>query len=40
LHATILHLMGLNHLKTTYFHNGRNERATINDGAVIRELVS
>lgn len=40
LHATIMHLMGLNHLKTTYFHNGRNERATINDGAVIRELVS
>lgn len=40
LHATIMHLMGLNHLKTTYFHNGRNERATINDGAVIRKLVS
>ena len=40
LHATIMHLMGLNHLKTTFFHNGRNERATINDGAVIRELVS
>lgn len=40
LHATIMHLMGLNHLKTTYFHNGRNERATINDGSVIRELVS
>ncbi len=40
LHATIMHLMGLNHLKTTYFHNGRNERATINDGEVIRELVS
>ncbi len=40
LHATIMHLMGLNHLKTTYFHNGRNERATINDGEVVRELIS
>src|SRR5881397_1186080 len=26
IHATILHLMGLNHLRLLYFHNGRGER--------------
>jgi hypothetical protein len=40
IHATILHLLGLNHLRTTFRHNGRNERLTINDGELIRELVS
>ncbi len=39
LHATILHLMGLDHLKLTYFHNGRDERATINAGEVVREAM-
>ncbi len=34
-HATILHLMGLNHLDLTYLHNGRSERATINGGKLI-----
>src|SRR6185369_15978515 len=29
-HATILHLLGLNHENLTYLHNGRDERATIN----------
>ena len=38
LHATILHLMGLNHLQLTYLHNGRAERPTINDGKLITEL--
>jgi hypothetical protein len=38
IHATILDLMGLNHLELTYFHNGRFERPTINDGEVIKEL--
>ena len=28
LHATILHLMGLDHEKLTYFHQGRHERLT------------
>jgi Protein of unknown function (DUF1501) len=37
-HATILDLMGLNHMELTYFHNGRFERPTINAGEVIREL--
>lgn len=39
LHATILHLMGLDHLRLTYPHNGRNERATINDGDVVYRAV-
>jgi hypothetical protein len=35
LHATILHLLGFNHLRLTYRHNGRNERLTDNAGEVI-----
>jgi uncharacterized protein (DUF1501 family) len=38
LHATILYLMGLDHLKLTFLHNGRSERATINDGKLIQGL--
>lgn len=37
IHATILHLLGLNHLDLTYLHNGRPERATINGGKLIEE---
>ena len=40
IHATILHLMGLNHLKLTFEHNGRDERPTITSGAVIREALA
>jgi uncharacterized protein (DUF1501 family) len=40
LHATILHLMGLDHLRLTYPHNGRDERPTINDGDVIRQALA
>ena len=40
IHATILHLLGLNHIQTTYMHNGRAERPTITDGEVIKELLS
>jgi len=39
-HATILHLMGLDHRRTLFQHNGRLERPTINDGELIRELIS
>jgi hypothetical protein len=38
-HATILHLLGLNHLKLTFRHNGRNERLTDNAGEVIEKAV-
>ena len=40
IHATILHLLGLDHLKLTFLHNSRDERATINDGEVITELLA
>jgi len=38
LHATILHALGLDHVKVTYLHNGRSERPTIVAGDVIREV--
>ena len=37
-HASILHLMGLDHVKLTYLHNGRAERPTIVGGDPVREL--
>jgi hypothetical protein len=40
IHATILHLLGLNHLHLTHLHNGRAERPTIVGGELIRELVA
>ena len=39
-HATILHLIGLKHLRLTYRHNGRNERLTDNAGEVIEQAVT
>ncbi len=38
LHATILHLLGVDHLKLTYRHNGRDERATVNGGVVMNKI--
>lgn len=35
IHATILHCLGLDHESLTYFHNGRDERATVNGGSVV-----
>ena len=32
LHATILHLLGLDHTRLIYRHQGRPERATVNEG--------
>ena len=40
IHATILYLMGLDHLRLTYFHNGREERATVNGGELIPEALA
>jgi hypothetical protein len=40
IHATILHLLGLNHLDLTWFHNGRDERPTVNGGKVIRHVLA
>ena len=41
LHATILHLMGLNHETLVYPHNGRDERLTdVYDARVIEQLLA
>ena len=41
LHATILHLMGLNHLNLTYFYGGLNNRLTgVVEAEVIRGLLA
>lgn len=40
LHATILHLLGFDHTRLTYFHNGRHMRLTDVAGNVIREILS
>jgi hypothetical protein len=40
LHATILHLLGINHERLTYRYGGRDFRLTDVAGNVVRELVS
>lgn len=39
LHATILHLMGLDHTKLTYFYSGMNTRLTGVRGNIIRKVL-
>ncbi|AWM42388.1 DUF1501 domain-containing protein [Gemmata obscuriglobus] len=39
-HATILHLMGLDHTKLTYRHAGRDYRLTDVHGEVVRDLLT
>jgi hypothetical protein len=40
LHATILHLMGLDHELLTYFHQGRDESLTDVFGTVVQNILS
>jgi uncharacterized protein (DUF1501 family) len=40
LHATMLQLMGIDHTKLTYFHNGRNFRLTDVAGEVIQTILA
>jgi uncharacterized protein (DUF1501 family) len=40
LHATILHLMGLDHTKLTYFYQGLNQRITGVRGEVIKKVMA
>ena len=40
LHATILHLLGLDHEALTYLHNGRYERLTDVAGRVVTEILA
>ena len=39
-HATILHLLGLDHEKLTFYHNGINRRLTDVHGQVIKEILT
>jgi Uncharacterized protein conserved in bacteria len=40
LHATVLHQLGLDHTKLTYFYSGRNFRLTDVHGEVIKDIIS
>lgn len=40
LHATIMHLMGLDHEWLSYFHNGRDQTLTNSLGSVVHEVVA
>ncbi len=40
LHATLLKLMGLDHLKVTFLNNGRSERPTVVYGEVFNDLIA
>jgi hypothetical protein len=40
LHATVLHLLGIDHQRLTFRHNGINRRLTDVHGQVIREILS
>jgi hypothetical protein len=40
IHATILHLLGLDHEQLTFPHNGRDERLTGTDGEVIHGILA
>ena len=39
-HATILHLLGLDHERLTYYHNGINRRLTDVHGQVIKNVLA
>ncbi len=39
IHATILHLLGMDHTRLTFRHNGRNQRLTDVSGTVIRKVI-
>ena len=40
LHATALHLLGLNHEKLTYYNNGLDQRLTSVFGEVIDDIIA
>jgi hypothetical protein len=40
LHATILHLMGIEHTRLTFPHGGRDERLTDVAGSVIQPILA
>ena len=40
LHATILHMMGFDHERLTYWHAGRDHRLTDVHGNVVRDVLA
>lgn len=40
LHATILHLLGIDHTKLTYHYSGRDFRLTDTEGEVIHDILA
>lgn len=40
IHATILHLLGMDHTRLTYFHQGRDDRLTDVFGKVVQAIVA
>ncbi len=40
LHATILHLLGLDHTRLTFSHNGRDDRLTDTAGRIVRSILA
>jgi hypothetical protein len=40
LHASILHLLGLNHRELTWMYKGRPERPTVNEGDFFERLTT
>jgi hypothetical protein len=39
-HATILHLLGMDHERLTFLHSGRDERLTDVAGVVVDEIIA
>jgi hypothetical protein len=39
-HATILHLLGIDHERLTYYHDGIRRRLTNVHGRVVREILA
>ncbi len=40
LHATVLHLLGLDHERLTYYHNGLERRLTDVHGEVVKDILA
>jgi hypothetical protein len=40
LHATLLHLLGIDHERLTYYHNGVERRLTDVHGTVLRRILT
>ena len=40
LHATVLHLLGLDHKKLTYYHDGTQRRLTDVYGSVLKPVIA